>query len=479
MVEFGLMGPFQVRHHGTELRVGGPRERAVLARLVLDAGRVVSVDRLIDTVWQGAPPASAKGQIAICVSRLRRSLATAGARVIETASPGYVARLELGAVDWSRFTDLVRRAREVDRSGDRRSAVSTLHQALSLWRGECLSELPGLHADADRLTAAWLDAVELCAEWELALGRHDVVADELAPIVAEHPLRERLYALVMLAHCLCGRRAEALRTYAEARRVLVDQLGLDPGRELRELHERVLREDPSPAAPSAAAPAPARVAPAQLPRRPSPFVGRSAELAALDAALHCRPDLPGIAVVSGPADVGKTALALHWAHHNARRFPDGQLFADLSDEVDPVPVVRRFLRALGVDAAAVPEDADEAVALYRSMVAGRRLLVVLDSAAPQQVRPLLPGDGAGRVLITSRDALRDLGVRQGATRVPLGPMTRDESVRLLDELLGADRHPTGHREAAYLVAASGGSPLFLRRAAADGAHPGTPVPLSP
>ncbi|MFI9008194.1 BTAD domain-containing putative transcriptional regulator [Actinosynnema sp. NPDC053489] len=469
-VEFGVLGPIRSLHGGVERRVGGPRERAVLGRLVLDANRVVSVDRLIEAVWHGDPPASARGQIAICVSRLRRALGEAG-RAIDTANPGYVARLDDDAVDWLRFTSLVGRARSRAAGGDAAGAVALLREALRLWRGVPFEDLPGLRAEAVWMQSARLDAVEACAELELRLGLHHRVGEELTAVVAEHPLRERAWAHLMLARYRSGRRADALRTYQDARRALVEQIGLEPGRELRELHEQVLRDAPELLGAPRAEAVPV-VVPRQLPRQALPFAGRAAELAELDAALAPGPDVPGAVVLSGPGEVGKTALALRWAHQRADRFPDGQLHADLVDDFGrPVPapvLLDRFLRALGVPATSVPDDPGEKVALYRSSVAHKRVLVVLDGAVDHtQVRPLLPGGANTRVIVTSRQPMDELVARQGAHRAFVEPLRPEESWQLLTMLLGHDWVAEERGEATRIVGSCDGFPLPLRRAAAS------------
>ncbi|MFC7612604.1 BTAD domain-containing putative transcriptional regulator [Actinokineospora soli] len=448
-MSLGILGPVRAVRGESVVRVG-PRERAVLARLVLDANRVVSVDRLIDAVWQGAPPASARGQVAICVSRLRKSLGP----VIATASPGYVVRLDEEGSDWARFNALVSRAR----SADRTKAVGLLREALNLWRGVPFEDVPGLRAEAARLQSARLDAAEACAELELELGLHDRVGKDLAALVAEHPLRERARAQLMVAHYRAGRRAEALRVYQDARRALVEQIGLEPGPQLRGLHDQILRD---------ALPTPVvGEVPSQLPRQPLPFAGRTFDLAALDDALA---DDPGAVVLYGPREVGKTALALHWAHHRIDRFPDGQLHADLVGETGrPVPpgvVLDRFLRALGVRS--IPEEFGEKVAVYRSGVARRRLLVVLDGAVDAaQLLPLLPGGPHTRVIVTSRQPLDEFAARSGARQHVLEPLAYEESRALLSMLLGPEWLAAQPQEAAHIARQAAGFPLPVRRAAA-------------
>ncbi|WP_051772215.1 AfsR/SARP family transcriptional regulator [Saccharothrix sp. NRRL B-16314] len=471
-VEFGILGPIRASRGADDLRVGGPRERAVLARLVFDANRVVSVDRLIEAVWHGDPPASARGQIAICVSRLRRALGDTGAgRIIATASPGYVARVDEGGADWPRFNGLISRARTCAARDDLSGAVASLREALGLWRGVPFEDLPGLRAEAVRLQSARLDAVETCAELELRLGLHYRVGKELAAVVAEHPLRERARAQLMLAQYRSGRRAEALRTYQDARRTLIEQVGLEPGPELRELHEKILRDAPA-LLPQQRVEVVPVAAPSQLPRQALPFAGRDAELAELDAALGGGADVPGTVVLSGPGEVGKTALALRWAHQRVDRFPDGQLYADLVDDfgrpVSPMVLLDRFLRALGVPGESIPDDPGEKVALYRSSVSRRRILVVLDDAVDfAQVRPLLPSGPHSRVMVTSRGPMAELVARQGAHQSFLTPLRPEESWQLLSMLLGPHWVAEERHEATRLVGLCDGYPLPLRRAAAE------------
>lgn len=490
--EIRIMGPVRVLSGGSEVRLGGAREKAVLASLVLEANRVVSVDRLIGAIWGGDAPSSARNQVAICVSRLRRALRGVGLdTAVTTASPGYLMRLEDDAADWLRFGSLTGRAAAKTTAGDKLAAVALMREALQLWEGMPFDDLPGLRIEAHRLHEARLDAIETCAELELDLGRHERVVADLSAVVADQPLRERARAQLMLAQYRAGRRADALRTYQDARRVLVEQIGLEPGPHLRELHERILRDAPTLARPGieaasrtgnatgvgpSARSGPAERAdragvPSQLPRRPVPFAGRRDELGELDDALCGSEETAGTIVVSGPADVGKTALSLTWAHQRAGRFPDGQLFATLRDDqgrpVAAGTVLERFLRAMGIAEHAIPADLQERIALYRSTVARRRMLVVLDDAACEsQVLPLLPGCSGTRVLVTSRERLDELVVRQGSARLPLGPLQPGESRELLALLLGRSWVDSSPHTAGRLAGMAGGNPLSLRRAAA-------------
>ncbi len=456
---FRVLGPMQVLRDGAEVRICASRELAILASLVLNAGRAVSVDRLIETVWTESAPSSARRQIAICVSRLRRVL---GAGVIETSSPGYLIRPAPDSIDWLRFQSLVARSRGEAAGKNREQAVRLLREALALWRGNPFEDIRGLRYDVARMEESRLEAAEACLELEIELGHHHQVIPELLALVAEHPFRERIRAQLMLAQYRAGRRADALHTYQETRRYLRDQIGLEPGPALRHLHERILRDE------SGLMRQPVHragtVVPSQLPPRVLPFVGRGEELAALDAVLRPDPEvaLPGTTVLSGPAGIGKTALALRWAHDRADWFPDGHLFADLA-ETEPAAVLGRFLRALGVPRADIPADRDEEVALFRSWTARRRMVVVLDRARDAaQVLPLLPGGANCRVIVTSTDPLDELVARQGAHREFVRPLAAEAARELAGLLAG----PAGPQVVTDLLAHSCGNPLRLRMGAA-------------
>ncbi|MGN9788341.1 BTAD domain-containing putative transcriptional regulator [Nonomuraea sp. ZG12] len=495
--EFHVLGPLKVLKDGAELPMSANRELAILACLLLNANRVMSVERLVEAVWAGSAPSSAWRQIAICVSRLRRRL---GAGVIETSSPGYLLRAPADSIDWLRFSAMVTRARE-QAAHDQEGAVALLREALALWSGTPFEDLRGLRYDVARMAECRLEALETCLELEIGLGRHHQVIPELLALVAESPFRERVRAQLMLAQYRAGRRAEALRTYQETRRFLLEQIGLEPGPALRRLHEQILRDEAvlmrSPTPRPAPRPAPpALVVPCQLPPQVLPFVGRAAELAGLDTALRPDPETatPGAMVLSGAPGVGKTTLALRWAHARIDWFPDGQLFADLDgiephdgpdrllrahDGPDRLPrahaapdrflrahaVLDRFLRALGEQD--LPADPAEKLALYRSRTARRRLLVVLDNVRDgDEVASLLPGGPGCRVVVTSADPLDELVARQGAHRAFLAPLEEDAARELADMLVGAAGPALGPQAVTDLVATSCGNPLSLRLGAA-------------
>ncbi|MCK2216253.1 AfsR/SARP family transcriptional regulator [Actinomadura sp. ATCC 31491] len=459
---FHVLGPLKVVKDGVELPMSANRELVILASLLLNANRVMSVERLIEAVWAGSAPPSAWRQVAICVSRLRRTL---GAGLIETSSPGYLLRATPGSIDWLRFTSMVSRARALAGGGQAEPAVLLLREALALWQGRPFEDIRGLRYDAARMEESRLEALETCLELEIGLGRHHQVIPELLALVAEWPLRERVRAQLMLAQYRAGRRAEALRTYQETRRYLLEQIGLEPGPALRRLHEQILRDESHLMRPPAAVPSAAGVVPCQLPPQVLPFVGRARELAALDAALLGDDRSAPFMIISGPSGVGKTSLALHWAHARIDAFPDGQLHADMAGAAGPDAVLDRFLRALGVPAPDLPADPEEKLALYRSCTASRRLLVVLDGAEDgDQVLPLLPGGARCRVVVTAADPLDDLVARQGAHRAFLRPLPEEAARELAGLLVGASAH--GDEAVRDLVTASCGNPLSLRLAAA-------------
>ncbi|MBD0843373.1 AfsR/SARP family transcriptional regulator [Streptomyces sp. TRM68416] len=466
---FQLLGAFQVSADGRQLLIRSARQRTVLVMLLLTPGRVVSVDALAETVWDGSPPPTARNQIAICIAALRKILRE-GAGVdglIETAPPGYVLRPGHHRIDLQDMEELVGRARQAAEYGEHAAAADRFEQALSLWRGPVLDGMTGEGVDGavTRLTALRLDLAEEFAALQLHLEGYRRVIADLGPLVAEHPLREEARALLMRAYHLSGRRADALECYREGRRTLIDELGIEPGAKLQALHSEVL----------AGSPAQARTPPAeqrtrvarQLPRPTELFVGRLPELRQLDGLLD--PSGPPLAVLSGIAGVGKSALAVHWSVKAAEHFPDGQLFIDLAGfrergaPVTPLAALDHALRGLGMPGAAIPAELHERAALLRSTLDGRRVLMVLDNvASPEQVRPLLPGSGSSRVLITSRDPLSALVGEYGARRIELRRMTDAEAHDLLVAVIGSERVEAEPEAARRLADLSDRLPLALR-----------------
>ncbi|GAA1346917.1 AfsR/SARP family transcriptional regulator [Saccharothrix algeriensis] len=456
-----LLGPVElVAADGVAVRLGAAKRRTVLAALALELNRVVSGDRLLSLVWDGAPPPQARAALQGHIAQLRKVLV--GGVALVTRAPGYVLTGDRAAVDVFRFEDLVAGARD---AADE-PAVAQLTGALALWRGPVLADVPG--AEVREPVSARLEELRLVAVQELAtrLFRLDRAADAVSGLrdaVTAHPLREALVARLVLALHWTGRQAEALELFHRTRERLADELGVDPGPELREAYRTVLAGDTAPK------PVGRGPAPAQLPREHRGFVGREPELA--DLAEGLRGDSP-IGLLVGPAGVGKTALALRWAHRAAVDFPDGQLFVNLrgfdeTEPLDPRAALVGFLRALGLTDSQIAVDLEAQAAQYRSLLAGRRVLVLLDNArSAEQVRPLLPGSAGCLVLVTSRHRLDDLVVTEGAAALHVQTLPEESAESLLAAVLG--RHRTDQEPAAVaeLVALCDRLPLALRIAGA-------------
>lgn len=473
--EFGVLGAVEARITGQPVDLGHARQRSVLAALLVEAGRPVSVDQLIDRVWGADPPQRAAGALYSYVSRLRRAVAEATDVAIERRPGGYVLTADPQTVDMHSFRRLstLARASESDRS-----AAELVTQALGLWRGEPFAGLdtPWLSSMRELLLgerfAAELDRNDVL----LRLGRHGELLPSLSAAAAEHSLDERLAEQLMLALYRCGRQADADEQYRRIRRSLADELGSDPGAGLRRLHERILAADPTlTVAPGdtrgpQVAPPTALTVPAQLPADVRAFTGRTRELATLDRSLAPPDgDEPPLTVMllSGTAGVGKSALAVRWAHRVRDAFPDGQLYVNLRgyDAEQPVAVgdaLAGFLTGLGVHGPEIPPGVEERAGRYRSELTGRRMLVLLDNASSvEQVRPLLPGTGSCLVLITSRDSLPGMVAIHGAERINLDLLPLADAVGLLRRLIGdrVDREPSVAED---LAAACARLPLALR-----------------
>jgi DNA-binding SARP family transcriptional activator/tetratricopeptide (TPR) repeat protein len=465
-LEFCLLGPVVVRRGGVALPVPRGRQRAVLAVLLLNAGRVVSVGEIAETLWGPAPLPSASATVRNYVKRLRGVLGDADQARIVTRSPGYAIRVDPGELDVARFEAMLEGARNAARGRSWETAADQARAALTLWRGEPLADVESealTLREVPRLAELRLQAAELRIDAELRLGRHGVVIAELERMAAAHPLREHLHALLMLALYRDGRQAEALAAYQHARQVLVAELGAEPGTELREVHRQILTTGPVLAGPDSGRPpgdvrpaggaGPGPVVPQELPGPVPQFVGRAAELAELTAMLERAgehgPRTLVISAIAGMAGVGKTALAMHWAHQVAERFPDGQLHVNLrgydpGQPVSAADALAGFLRSLGVAEQDIPAEAGERAARYRSLLAGRRILIMIDNVTDaEQVRPLLPGSPSCVTVVTSRDALAGLVARDGARRLSLGLLPPAEAVGLLRALIGerADAEP--------------------------------------
>jgi DNA-binding SARP family transcriptional activator/tetratricopeptide (TPR) repeat protein len=446
---FGVLGPLLVRDGDSVIEIPARRQRVLLAALLLRAGAVVPAGALAEAVWDGMPPAGAETTLRSHVMRLRRVLGpVAGARVA-TRYPGYLIEAGEDEVDLLRFRRLCREGGMAVRARDWARAWEMLTEALELWRGEPLTDIPSELLRRDEalgLEELRLQAVEWRLEAGLELGRHAELVPELRSLAREYPLRERFAVQLMLALVRGGRQAEALEAYQHARGALVEQLGTEPGADLRRLHQRVLTADPTLAAPPPRPTASEAVRPRELPASVAGFLGREEELAALsgflDRSAERTPPAIVISAIGGTAGVGKTTLAVQWAHRVAERFPDGQLYVNLRgyDPDQPMTAgdaLAGFLRALGVGSQDIPAEEDERAARYRSLLAGRRLLVVLDNArSAEQVRPLLPGSPSCAVVVTSRDSLAGLVARDGAMRLELDLLPLDKAVSLLRVLIG-------------------------------------------
>jgi DNA-binding SARP family transcriptional activator len=490
-MDFLVLGPLAALHGGRRVDLGSRRrERCLLGLLLLEPRRAISIDRLIDLLWEGEPPPNARGTLSSHVSRLRGRLDPErnGGNGIQlcTRGDGYVVEVATDNVDAHRFRTLIEAAATLADPSDRSRVLA---EALALWRGPLLADAAtewlrrrvGVDLMEMRLAAA-----EAKLEADLACGRHAAAVAEMAGLVGDHPFRERLVSLYMLALYRSGRQTDALALYHTVRDRLADELGLDPGSTLRSMHEAILRRDtdlePSAGADStaprvaSAGPAPsAGHGPAQLPAPPRHFTGRSLELAELDTLLAAGSgdQTPVIATVVGPAGVGKTALAVRWATAVRARFPDGQLYLNLRGfaldaPLRPIDGLGLLLRALGVPAERIPVDLDEAAAAYRSLLADRRMLVLLDNAADvDHVRPLLPGGSTSAVVVTSRNRLGGLTAVEGAHRLTLTPLPPDEAEALLRRVVGAARVDAEPTATAQLAEVCGRLPLALRVAAAN------------
>jgi DNA-binding SARP family transcriptional activator/tetratricopeptide (TPR) repeat protein len=467
-MRFDILGPLRIGQGAGEPAVTAGRDRVVLGMLLLHPGRIVGTEELIDAVWEGAPPATARGQLQTCVSRLRRALPV---DAIITDPAGYGIRVgedDIDAVVFARLTALARR--HAAESPD--EARRLFRAALDLWRGPALA---GIDSRTVRQGAAVLDeqhavAIEDWVDLELSGGRERDLIGELTGLVESFPLRERLRAQLMLALYRAGRQADALAEYRRARQVLQDELGIDPGPDLRDLHQRILTGEVASAASHVRAP----VAPVRcLPRTVGDFTGRAAIVDRLVRAIE-QADAGGplIHLIDGMAGSGKTTLALHVANTVGDRYPDAQIFVDLHghsrrEPVEPATALVTLLRQLGVDAERIPADLDERVALWRSQLAARRVLVVLDNAGgTAQVTPLLPAAPGSLALVTSRRRLTGLdGVRPESLQV----LTETEAVALLGRIVGA-RVAAEPDAAAEVVRRCGRLPLAVRLAGARLAH---------
>ncbi|MEU8384925.1 BTAD domain-containing putative transcriptional regulator [Streptosporangium sp. NPDC048865] len=490
-----LLGAVRAWRGEAEVDLGAPQQRGILGVLLLREGAVTSQDQLISAIWGEAPPSAAAGMIRSYVSRLRRAL-EGGSRavVIESVAGGYALPVTAGTLDLADFQRRIGAAHDARRAGDHETEAAELRAALGLWKGTPLAGVPGGYAgnERTRLIELRYAAIEDLAAADLRLGRHAEAGASLASLVIEQPLRERPRELQMLALYRAGRKADALALFQETQRLLADELGLDPGPELREMQRRILASDPSLAAPRQDGPAvagawraatvpgrddqavagaaprrdgravaggwPAGAETIETPRSLPPdlpeFVGRSGEVRRLAGMLEASETQVPVVGIAGLTGIGKTTLAVHLGHRLAARFPDGQFFIDLGVPGDPLAAL---LRAAGV--AVPPESPGERAALWRSLTIGRRSLVVLDDARDaDRVRPLLPGPGGAAVVVTAQRRL--LGLSH-ARWTKLEPFSEAEARALLERALGAERIAAEPEEARRLYEFSAGLPQVV------------------
>ncbi|MEV7624547.1 tetratricopeptide repeat protein [Actinoplanes sp. NPDC089786] len=464
MLEVRLLGAVEIVIAGEPVEMRRPQSRAVLAALAVDLGRPVSAATLIDRVWDDEPPKGAQSVLYSHITRLRAALQTE-----DTANPlvrrpaGYVLDLDPDAIDLHRFRRLTTLP----------ASTAELREALDLWRGEPLAGIRGRWADNVRVT--WRQQrLDAAVAWASAAGNDASVVPGIRALLDEYPLAEPLAAALMRVLAATGRTAEALAGFAELKVRLRDELGADPGAELQKIHVATLQ--------AGGAATETRAPIRQLPTPVAGFTGRETALATLDSMIDEPARTAVISAISGTAGIGKTALAVYWAQRVAERFPDGQLYVNLNgfdpggQALDPTVALRQFLGALGTKAEQIPDDRASMAALYRSLLAGRRMLVLLDNARdPEQVRPLLPGASSTFTVVTSRNWLTSLVAAEGATPVTLDLMTADEARGLLERRLGKERVAAEPEAVDRIIERCARLPLALSIAAARALQSGAPL----
>ncbi|HEX4061881.1 MAG TPA: BTAD domain-containing putative transcriptional regulator [Streptosporangiaceae bacterium] len=467
-MRFQVLGPLEVWTGDDWASIGAPKWRSLLAALLVNAGQVVSTDRLITEIWSDEPPRGATNLVAVYALKLRRMLGDDDGKLLRHRAPGYLLAVEPEDVDSLRFGALVASGRRALATQQPERAAALLTEALGLWRGRPYMDARAsdlVDAEVERLEAAQLDALELSFEAGLGCGQHAEVTPELFRLTADHPLREGLWGLLMRALDAAGRHAEALAAYARAREMIADELGVDPGEALQSLYEEILTEEAAPHPVVASSP------PMQLPADIADFTGRGEDV---DRLCELVPDEAGdggavkIAAVTGAGGLGKTTLAVHVAHRLRPHFPDGQVYVNLlgasPQPLAPGDVLARFLRELGVGGAQIPVDEAERAGLLRTRLTGRRILMLLDDARDAaQVRPLLPGSASCTVIVTTRNRLPDLPVTR---LVDLNVLGGKEARALFTSIVGIGRANAEAAATDEVLTACAGLPLAIRIAGA-------------
>ncbi|MFI5800682.1 BTAD domain-containing putative transcriptional regulator [Streptomyces sp. NPDC051677] len=467
-MSFRILGPLEVWAGPRRIEVGGPRQRIVLAMLLLAPDRVVSVDQLIQAVWNGRPPATCRTQIAICVASLRKAFQAAGHTegVIVTATPGYLLRSRGHRIDSLEFGAGVETAQTLVQRGDTGAAADLLGQVLGLWRGPILTDLssPVIETEAELFEHRRLTAYEQYATLQLQLGRHREIISELTALVYDQPLWEQARAALMLAHYRSGHRSEALTLFRQAQRIFREELGLEPGRVLQDLHTAILQETSKVlSAADAAGPLAVGASLPELPPGAVTFVGRDRELHALGALLRrVRGGASAVGLVVGRPGIGKTALALHWARRVAHAFPDGQIYVDL-ERAGTADAPAILLRTLGVPDSQIPPDYRDQLKEFHRRIEMRHILVILDGVPDDTVaQEFVPDVGKCSVLLTSRRVL----TRAAQVRLSLPELVPADSVTLLGSLVADGRVEEDAAAAQRLACLCDHLPLALSAAAA-------------
>ncbi|WP_026208070.1 AfsR/SARP family transcriptional regulator [Catelliglobosispora koreensis] len=479
-MEVRILGPIDLLAGGNRVHLGGQRQQIVLAMLALELGRVVPVYRLIDAIWDESPPQTARDQVQICVSGLRRKMAVDDPKAITTHASGYQLRLKAEELDLGVFDVLSTAAKDQIAEGDLSAAAQSLRNAEATWRGSALDGLPGRVMDAARaqLHERRMAATQERIRVELALGRHHEVIAELMILVTEHPLREQFHSHLMLALHRAGRSAEALEAYRVNWRIRTTELGIDPGEEIKRIEQAILSGSPILDLPAnavrgeaAQAPAAGHRVPRLLPRDTADFTGRQKLVTEIrDLLGPAMPDAQPVRVIviCGPGGIGKSTLAIHIAHELRENYPDGQLFTELrgssTDPLSPAQALARLLRALGVAGQAIPDGVPQRAEMFRDRLAEHKVIIVLDDAMDAaQIMPLLPGSSSSAVLVTTRGSLTGVS---GMHQVNVEVFQMDQSHQLLSRIAGEDRIAAEREAATELAKLCGHLPLALRIAGA-------------